>query len=171
MEQRKIASTNYVAHKSLEAIKKDGLDNFTLRPWNRFNPENSLWWLVPSKEWPAYKNAKVAIFKNQNSEDFNIGCHLEKGIASGVDPFLNEKKSDVYRTKKDWIWHLLIQDIKNGTFNDKLSELSNTLKSPLRIIVHSSYITGNSRESSSSPGENLESGAGKKPALNKQKEQ
>ena len=157
MEQRKIAFTNYVAHKSLEAIKKDGLDNFTLRPWNRFNPENSLWWLVPSKEWPAYKNAKVAIFKNQNSEDFNIGCHLEKGIASGVDPFLNEKKSDVYRTKKDWIWHLLIQDIKNGTFNDKLSELSNTLKSPLRIIVHSSYITGNSRESSSSPGENLES--------------
>jgi len=33
--------------------------DLTPRPFNRFDPDVSLWWLVPSTEWPAFKYGKL----------------------------------------------------------------------------------------------------------------
>jgi hypothetical protein len=68
-------STNVVAHKVLEELKNRGFDHFTLRPWNLYKPENTLWWLVPSKDWPSYKYGKIAIYKPKNSDSLRVGFH------------------------------------------------------------------------------------------------
>jgi hypothetical protein len=31
---------------------------YSPRPWNRFEPVNTDWWIVPSTDWPAYRYGK-----------------------------------------------------------------------------------------------------------------
>lgn len=33
-------------------------DEMTPRPFNRYEPGQTIWWLVPTKEWPAFKFGK-----------------------------------------------------------------------------------------------------------------
>jgi len=54
-------------------------------PYNRFNPEESDWWVSPEKENPAYKYAKYAFDPNfGGDEDLLVGVHIEKGFGQLV---------------------------------------------------------------------------------------
>lgn len=41
-------------------------NNYTLRPFNRLDMDRSMWWIIPSKEFPAYKYGKYFIYENSD---------------------------------------------------------------------------------------------------------
>ena len=65
----------------------------TARPYNRFEPENTTWWLVPTTDWPAYRLPKILISKEKNDENlYHIGLYAEKGHGHVVAEIDNSKK-------------------------------------------------------------------------------
>lgn len=146
--------TNVVAHKVLEELKNRGFDHFTLRPWNLYKPENTLWWLVPSKDWPSYKYGKIAIYKPKNSDSLRVGFHLEKGISSKAAQILTPRTAEKLCIKSDWVWHTFVDDIKNGKFEEVLTEISKTVNAPIKLFIQASAIKD--KESSVESFEGLE---------------
>jgi len=44
------------------AVKETAQGQFeklVARPWNIYEPDTTMWWLVPSNDWPAYKHGKL----------------------------------------------------------------------------------------------------------------
>ena len=49
------------------------------RPYNMHEPETTLWWLVPSSEWPAYKYGKMYFnWSDPNRTALWVGFHTER---------------------------------------------------------------------------------------------
>jgi len=44
---------------------------FCLRPYNRFEPAYTVWWLEPSNDWPAYHHSKLFICSADVLSDSN----------------------------------------------------------------------------------------------------
>jgi len=51
-------SVRSLAHSLVDALQ-DRTHRLTPRPYNQHKPGDSLWWLVPSTEWPAYRHGKL----------------------------------------------------------------------------------------------------------------
>ncbi|NLF44464.1 MAG: hypothetical protein GX581_00160 [Syntrophomonadaceae bacterium] len=126
-----IFSTNFVSHKILENLKSRGYDQFTLRPFNRHKPDNTIWWLVPSTEWPSYKHGKIAVFKSYNSEDFMVGLYFEKGLSAEA----SEMSSQKLRIQDDWAWNIFIKDIGNGNFEKILAAIFKSTGEDIKLIL------------------------------------
>ena len=64
----------------------------TARPYNRFEPLNTTWWLIPSTQWPAYHLPKICFYRGYTAEGENllsVGLEAEKGfgrVVASVDP-------------------------------------------------------------------------------------
>lgn len=97
-----IINSNTLAH----AIKEVANVELTARPFNRFEPDDSTWWLIPTGEWPAYKYGKI-FFESRPERIPNqmkgvyAGFNLEKGLGQTVANFYH--KSLIMRN--DWIWN------------------------------------------------------------------
>jgi hypothetical protein len=65
----------------LASAVQEVVAGLTPRPWNRFDPDETLWWLVPSTEWPAYHHGKL-VFSNERAPAGEIfaGLNVEKGF-------------------------------------------------------------------------------------------
>lgn len=138
METTNIISTNTASNNIMKELKNTGYDNFTRRPWNRFNHENTLWWLVPSKEWPSYKYGKIAILKEKGKEDFRIGLHVEKGLSSLAGQMLPTSVAEKLCIQSDWVWNNVLEDVKSGKFERDLMSISQTINRPLEIVIEAS---------------------------------
>ncbi|QNU39210.1 hypothetical protein IC801_08690 [Geobacillus sp. 44B] len=72
-----------LAKRLYEALKTKH-KRYTLRPFNRFNVEKSMWWIIPSTVYPAYKFGKYMIDENKDGT-FSVGVHIEKGLEKSLD--------------------------------------------------------------------------------------
>lgn len=79
------------------------------RPFNRFEPENTIWWLVPSTEWPAFKYGKYFVNQAKNSTQFEVGFYLEKGHGSEILQVYGDSKGNRAQILDEtWEWQRLI---------------------------------------------------------------
>lgn len=107
----------------------------TKRPWNRHQPEDTFWWLIPSTDWPAYKHGKVIVSKEKiEGENFFVGIVIEKGPGAivGESPLANSKTGVL---DESWCWNYFMEDIKSGTFEKALNKLSQNIKLPIYLRV------------------------------------
>jgi len=132
-------SNQVIIHKMLKDLKNRGYEGFTARPWNYFEPDSTLWWLVPSKEWPSYKYGKLVLFRSE--EGYRVGFNIEKGISEIAGQMLSLNGARKLCTKPDWAWNDLLVDLSNGKFENRLKEISDTAKKPLRISLQASNVT------------------------------
>ena len=75
-----------------------------LRPYNRFKPDNTMWWLVPSKEYPAYKYGKL--FFEMGDDNMFCGYYLEKGVNTKDDSYCTS-----LQITKEWIWYEFMEKL------------------------------------------------------------
>jgi hypothetical protein len=95
------------------AVKDIGEIKLTARPYNRFDPDSSTWWLIPSTEWPAFKFGKL-FFDSSGLEDkhptLHCGFYLEKGIGGGA--------ASIYpRTivmDRSWTWFSFLKSVPDS---------------------------------------------------------
>ena len=111
-------------HNSLKTIHKD----FTLRPFNRFDMERSMWWIIPSKEFPAYKYGKYMVEENSDGT-FSVGLHIEKGFEKALE----------YKEKlmldSDWVWHDFLGAVEDGEISRLLQSISERVGRSVEINV------------------------------------
>jgi hypothetical protein len=96
-----------------EAITAPKSKKYTARPYNRYAPENSLWWLIPSTEWPAYKHGKVAISEEQKGEMF-FGINIEKAIGREAAACYQSKKAQKIIMDSEWCWYDFLKSLEEG---------------------------------------------------------
>ncbi len=92
------------SQKLAEEIKTSAGIELYAKPYNRFMPGKTVWWLIPSKEYPAYKYGKL--FFEMGDDNMFCGYYLEKGI---ID------ENDLYhvslRMNKEWIWYEFMENL------------------------------------------------------------
>jgi hypothetical protein len=61
---------NQLCH-AVKEITDLSFDRLTPRPWNLYDPDATLWWLIPSGEWPAHKYTKLGF--GRRCLEFSVG--------------------------------------------------------------------------------------------------
>ena len=136
MNDNSRVSTQSIAQEMLETLKSNGYQWFTARPRNFYKPEETLWWLVPSTDWPSYKYGKLVLFRSQ--DNYKTGIHIEKGISNFAGQMLSLQNAQKLCINNDWIWHDFLSDLFDGNFEKRLNEISTVLNKSLRIVIQAS---------------------------------
>lgn len=95
-------------------IKEIADVDFVVRPFNRFKPEKTTWWLIPSSEWPAYKYGKIFCELKEKQhptqkEKLYCGFHVEKGLGEIARKIaLSSLIMD-----SSWLWNDFYEDCQN----------------------------------------------------------
>jgi hypothetical protein len=110
----------------------------TARPWNRFEPLNTEWWLIPSTDWPAYRYGKYFFRAQNNNRDLYGGLFVEKGLDPSIAIAFPTGKKLV--TKKDWTWHRVLGDMQSGALNAPISEVKERCGHPVLIVVDGGFV-------------------------------
>lgn len=119
-----------IAHKIQSYYDYENTD-FVVRPYNRFDSEKTTWWIVPSKEWPAYKFAKFII--SEEDKKIYFGLNVEKGYDENLGIGIAQK----YNLKSDWSWHDFKGDIVSGKIDSIVSDINQEFdkKVKFRLLV------------------------------------
>lgn len=106
----------------------------TLRPFNRFDPAYTEWWMIPSSGWPAYRYGKLCFWRYPNDSDglMYVGYYVEKGLDSSMSgmPELNK----AWIMSKDWYWHSFVDELASGRFEAIAKTVAKSCKQPVRLL-------------------------------------
>ena len=93
------------SQKFTAGLQKQLGEGLTARPFNRFEPADSIWWLVPSAEWPAFQYNKIFVNPAKGADKYEVGLYLEKGHGSNILLVEGDKLSNrVQVMTNDWGW-------------------------------------------------------------------
>jgi hypothetical protein len=78
---------------------------FVPRPFNRFSPDESPWWLVGNADWPAYKHGKLFFVSRREQmparqNGVYCGFNVEKGLGRRVAGLYPKELIE----GDDWAW-------------------------------------------------------------------
>jgi hypothetical protein len=110
----------------------------TARPWNRFEPENTEWWLVPSTDWPAYRHGKFFFKERNENRDLYCGLFVEKGLDPSIAVAYPSGKRLVM--DDDWTWHRLLSDMASGQLRGATLEVIQRTGRPLLVLVDGGFV-------------------------------
>lgn len=111
---------------------------FSLRPYNRFSPAFTEWWLIPRKEeWPAYRCSKffVSNFQSPSESFFRLyaGYYVEQGLGAELTGLPEVKRNHIMHA--DWYWHSFLQHAQGGRLDDALKQVLESSNCPICILV------------------------------------
>jgi len=118
---------------SLAEIMKSKHSKYSPRPWNMYNPAKSLWWLVPSKRWPAYELGKFVFYEDK--EFMRCGIHIEKGFGKDVLALDSAALKKGLIINSDWIWHKFMDDLISGAVNKSAKEVIKQINDGIYITI------------------------------------
>ncbi len=107
--------------------------SFTLRPFNRFDPEHTDWWIVPSSEWPAYKFSKFCFHRRPRSPEglLYVGYYVEKGLGRKLHKWVHPR----YIMGNDWFWHRFVSLAKEGSVEETAKEVCKSVGTSVHILI------------------------------------
>ena len=116
-----------VAYAVERAMREEGIKPVSARPYNLHDPSNTIWWLVPATEWPAYKYGKF-IFSPGKGTDEHIFCGAD--VEKGIDPSVKDvypKKLRSFVIEDDWFWHTFLRELPSDSSVKELDRLAEGL--------------------------------------------
>lgn len=137
------ANANAAALDLKRAMSEQGIEPLMALPYNRFDPIKSLWWINPSHENPAYKHGKYALAPTLGDhEAFFCGMHIEKGFGGSAAFVMKSASEKRNLMGKDWLWHQFVSDLKAGSLDAPVSEMTDGLGKRGRLRVEAYYYKG-----------------------------
>lgn len=137
------------AYQILEAAKAVKADELHPLPFNRYDPDDTFWWLSPSSENPAYRFGKIGIAGREivRPGELFVGLVVEKGIGESAAPmFADTAKGRRWIMDDTWRWS---RRLWPALFSDELpgaaARAAETAGLPLEIIVDAAYMTSPSQ--------------------------
>lgn len=103
------------AAKDLATFLGASWKRLSVRLWDRFEPGQSLAWLVPSTKWPAYEHSKIFV-QSESDGSLLIGLYVEKGYAGTAATASG--KGDPKVMNKTWVWVPLVSHMLSGRLDD-----------------------------------------------------
>jgi len=87
------------------------------RPWHFHDPDASLWWLVPTADWPAYEHGKlICDWRYEDFGDLVCGIYVEKGLGSEARPAYRTARAKSFFMDSSWRWNSFVADLASGRF-------------------------------------------------------
>lgn len=115
--------------------------SLTTRPWNRFEPDETEWWLVPGPEWPAYKYGKLFLhWTDRKKRRARAALHVEKGLGREVGPAYDARRGRRLIMDDAWAWHSLVEALADGRFGTCLSELRRRSAGRVELVLEAGYV-------------------------------
>lgn len=140
MKQTERLSNQAIIQDIQASFHANEVTQLTARPINFYQPHEGLWWLIPSTEWPAFRYAKLTLFRRPAFYCF--GLHVEKGVSGTASLILKPAQAQKWTTKSDWAWNTVVKDLENGRLESRLKLINEALEKPLRITLQASTVTG-----------------------------
>jgi hypothetical protein len=118
-----------------------GWGHLSPRPWNRHDPENTFWWLVPGPEWPAYKYGKL-FFSPDRAPDGHLFCgmHIERGLDRAIEEAYPSPKGRRLIMQNDWIWHNFFEDLGSTAVELCLRHVSREINQPVFLRIEAGFV-------------------------------
>lgn len=111
------------------------------RPWNRFRPDTSSWWLVPSTDLLHYKYAKFYFsWKDDKQEIINCGLYVEKGLDESLAIVYSSKQAKNLIMNKNWSWNKLVMAFNDSKLFEAISKVGNSIPA-IKLIIDGGYVT------------------------------
>lgn len=113
----------------------------TKRPWNRFKPDLTSWWLVPSTDIPHFKHAKY-YFKWGDKQHTSLlaGLYIEKGLDEKLAIAYSSKKARNFIMTPDWAWYSFLESLKKKQAFETLKNNCPPLLE-IQFIINGGYVT------------------------------
>lgn len=111
------------------------------RPFNRFQPETTSWWLVPSSALPFYQFKKIYInWTDKQHNAMLCGLYFEKGLAPELACVYPSSKGRSLLMAPKWYWLQFAESCTDGSFIQKLRTAAETSKFKLEIHIAGGYV-------------------------------
>jgi hypothetical protein len=107
-----------------EAAEDTGYGRLTARPWDRFNPDTTDWWLVGSTDWPCYGEVKCFFYDGDLRPGDFATVHVEKGIDPSVGEAFSSKRASTHSMADGWVWHRFVERLRDGSLFDAVNEIA-----------------------------------------------
>jgi hypothetical protein len=112
------------------------------RPWDRFRPDKTSWWLVPSSKLPHYKYGKYYFnWANAKYESLLCGLYIEKGLDEELAPVYTSRKAKNLIMDETWNWNRFITSINSGELTSKLAEIDPALVPEIELHIDGGYVS------------------------------
>jgi hypothetical protein len=108
------------------------------RPWNRFEATNTEWWLIPSKEWPAYRHGKYFFSRPWDSHVMFCGLYVEKGLDPSVAVAFPSGQKLVMN--RHWTWHEVMSEMRSGEFGEAIAQVAQRSRMPVRLSLNGGFV-------------------------------
>jgi len=130
-----------VAYAVKEELDGQGSSQITARPWNRHDPDNTFWWLVPSGDWPAYKHGKIFFSPDRAPRDcLFCGLHVEKGLDPSIAAAYPSGGGKRMIMGDDWTWHEFIEDLNTDSLRSAIKRASEESAEPVVIRFEAGFV-------------------------------
>ncbi len=123
-------------HEYTELLKKD-YKGFTARPWNRFRPEETKWWVVPSTAWPSFGKEKLCFWVQ--GKYLYGGFNVEKGIEASFEDSKKDAKN-VLMTD-DWQWKSFLSDCTSGAIDTMVDNFNDKVNFPVHMTMSANIVS------------------------------
>lgn len=129
------------AYSVQKQLKNQGWQEISTRPWNRYDPDNTLWWIIPSTEWPAYKHGKL-FFSPERAPTGCLFCglHIEKGLDPSVAEAYSPGAGQRLIMKEDWTWLMFLTDLNTQRFRSAVISASEAANSPVTLRFEAGFV-------------------------------
>jgi len=132
-------SVTYAVKRELDS---QGWSPLSARPWNMYEPDTTLWWIVPSTDWPAYKYGKLFFSQDRAPEgSLFCGLHVEKGLDPSVSAAYPTSKGQSYVMREDWIWHSFLGSLSATVMKSAITRVQKETGAPVRIRLEGGHIS------------------------------
>ncbi|MGM0421349.1 MAG: hypothetical protein ACQEQG_10170, partial [Bacillota bacterium] len=110
------------AARSFTAHLKAGDEKYSSRPYNRYEPKNTTWWVVPGTDWPAFHYGKF-VFRD-DGDLLRVGLNIEKGLGLSAEQVAKTLKvSESSIVNENWVWHDFVEEIKEDSIDEILNQV------------------------------------------------
>ena len=121
------------------AITAPHSKRFTMRPWNQYRPENTLWWLVPSTQWPACAFGKAVIFREPDNRFF-YGLVVEKGLDPRIRELYGSKKGQGLIMDGSWCWYRFLEGLEDDRIFKAVQTIHAATALPVKLEIQSGIV-------------------------------
>jgi hypothetical protein len=102
------------------------------RPWNQYLPEQTMWWVIPGTEWPAYRYGKLFVTPDEAPEGcLFCGLHLEKGLGRQAAAVYQSDRGRRLLMDEHWLWHDFVTPQQTERFAEAVAALGLKFPAPV----------------------------------------